>query len=43
LTSPSIVSAYKVMQGEWTASSVLDMIANPPDGVKYLLALILCL
>ena len=35
LTSPSIVSAYKVMQGDWTASFVLDMIANPPEGIKY--------
>lgn len=36
LTSPSIVSAYKVMPGDWTPKSVLDTIANPPDGTKYL-------
>lgn len=35
LTSPIIVSAYKVMQSEWTATSVLDMIANPPENSKY--------
>lgn len=36
LTSPTIVSAYKVMPGDWSAKSVLELIANPPDGVKYL-------